>query len=468
MPESNGMEELAKAVHDLSANVTEYKKGAVDRQTVENIVSELFENMAGARGRGAPVMDLGSELGLPSPKVTVAREGRQRMNDIVSNDPQEVGRIIGASPAAVERFQNASDGVALLAGYFDDITDSDFYRAEFTPALEAISNTATVGSGADYVPTILSNNLIERVNLDLIVASLFPGVEMPSNPFHIPGLSVSRVRSGMGIENTDDADIGTADSPKRVKRVTPATRKIELNAKKFWAEAFCTKEQEEDAIIAMLEIITEELLDALAADLEDSIINGDTAAALDTAAGFYAVDDPLRNFDGLRKRCPAGTKTDATNTVLSAATLRTNRKRLKKYGTKPSELAHLISVTNYIQLLADPAVLTLDKYGPDATILTGELGKVDGVPVVLSEYVHDNLNATGVYDNVTTNRSLAITVSRRGFLLGNRREMMVEVLRELYSEYDTDAVKVSMRKAFESRFPNTEPTIALTYNLSTA
>jgi hypothetical protein len=97
----------------------------------------------------------------------------------------------------------------------------------------------------------------------------------------------------------------------------------------------------------------------------------------------------------------------------------------------------------------------------------GELGKVDGSPVVVSEYVRQDLNATGVQDGVTTNRTVAISVRTDGHVVGNRRGLKGEVLRELYAESDQDAIILSTRKALTSRYP-AETVVAVTYNGSTA
>jgi hypothetical protein len=134
---------------------------------------------------------------------------------------------------------------------------------------------------------------------------------------------------------------------------------------------------------------------------------------------------------------------------------------------RSDQLVHIVGMGSYLNLLSDTNVQTVDKYGPNATILTGELGKIDGAPIIVSEYVRADLNATGVYDGVTTNRSAAISINRRGFFVGERRGMTVQVLRELYAEFDQDAVLCSVRKAFEPRFPAaTEPIVAVTYNLA--
>jgi len=51
-------------------------------------------------------------------------------------------------------------------------------------------------------------------------------------------------------------------------------------------------------------------------------------------------------------------------------------------------------------------VRTVDKYGQFATVLNGELGKIDGIPVIVSEKIRENLNASGVYDGTTTTKTL--------------------------------------------------------------
>jgi hypothetical protein len=150
---------------------------------------------------------------------------------------------------------------------------------------------------------------------------------------------------------------------------------------------------------------------------------------------------------------------------LTVAHLRANRKKMGKYGIDPQKVAHVISMAGLIGLLDDTSVLTLEKYGPQATIFNGELAKVDGSPIIVSPAVRDDLNASGVYDGTTTTETVAISVYRPGFLRGSRRGVTVQVLRELYAEYDQDAIVASCRKAFVPRFPSTEKIVATTYNI---
>ena len=146
--------------------------------------------------------------------------------------------------------------------------------------------------------------------------------------------------------------------------------------------------------------------------------------------------------------------------------LAVNRKKMGKYGVDSSGIVHIVGIGSYVNLLADANLLTVDKYGPNATILTGELGRVGGIPIVVSEYVQSDLNATGVYDGVTTTKTIAITVDPSAFLIGNRRSMTVQLLTELYAEYDQDAIAVTHRKAFAPRYVSTDTVLALHYNLA--
>ncbi len=395
--------------------------------------------------------------------------GRERVLGLTVSDPSVVAEATGCDVDTVRAFHQASDGLvimsALLRGQAADPHEFDprelgFYQDTYRPLAQAMDST-TAGEGDEYVPTLLSGTLIERVQLELMVARLFEGVEMASNPFEIPGVALTRQRGATHAEQT--ADTGQTSIAKR----TPVTRKITLTAVKFAVMALLSREYEEDSLIAAIPHLQDEIVDYIAGDLEDAIINGDTTATHQDA-DVTAADDPRKSWQGLRKAALAATKTDGSNAALTAAMLRVNRKKMDAYGVRADQLAHVVSMAGYNQLLSDTATLTLEKYGAQAVVLTGELAKVDGVPVIVTQYVRQDLNATGVHDGVTTNRTIALTVNRRGWFFGNRRDMRVEVLREAFAEFDQDGVIVSTRKALAPRYPTaTEKLVAATYNLQT-
>jgi HK97 family phage major capsid protein len=469
-------------VKELIPQLTEAIQSLADRDTdaqtderIEGIKQDLetrLQAMTEEINRSRRSFDVDDEEAPSLPELR--RHGKvlslqERLNHIHSMSPGKAARWAKRPEADVEAFQQAADAVVFMqailgkqaadSGQRFDVRETDYWQDTYLPALHAM-DSATAAEGQEFVPKLLSGNLIERVNLALRVAALFPNIPMPSQPFDIPAYPVARQRAGTHAEQT--ADTGQT----KFKVLTPATRKVTLTAVKFAGRVLASKELEEDSIIAILPFIEGELVDYLAADIEDALINGDTAGThmdFDTTA----TDDPRKAWDGLRKRTQAGAKTDASAAALTVAMLRKNRKNMGKYGVNPRELVHILSINEYIDLLSDSAVYTLEKYGPQATILAGELGSVDSVPIIVSEYQRIDLNSSGVNDQTAANntKTLALTMSRRGFVMGSRRGLTVDIAREIYVESDQDLVLASWRRAFQSLYPTTELTTAYHYNV---
>lgn len=463
---------LAQSVATLNEHVEGLREGRVDEETVRRIVGEVMENQKivdrDLQSKKKSFDDVEDGIERLATQALGA-DTQEFLYSLQTLPAKETAPIVRRSAEEIAVFQQACDTVAILGALCQarqgdsestlptSVTETKFFKQRFQPLVQAIS-ASTGGSGAEFVPKELSANLIERVALELRVCALFPLIEMPTNPFDVPGRPVSRTRTSKATEQTAD----TGQTP--FSKLTPASRKITLTAAKFAAEALTSKEAEEDAIIAIMPFLIEEITDYLAADLEDATVNGDTAGAMDTG---WAASDPRKNFDGLRKFVQAAFKTDVGNAAPTVSnTVRANRKKMGKYGINPNKVAHLVSMSAYLQLLADPNVQTMEKYGPQATIVSGELGKADGSPIIVSEYVRQDLNATGVFDNVTTNRTELVSVYTGGWLRGSRRGLTVQVLRELYAEDDQDAVVATLRQALTSRYPNTEGHVAVAYNVA--
>jgi HK97 family phage prohead protease/HK97 family phage major capsid protein len=468
--ESEAVTEIAVAVRELAASVKDTNKTQADtRQMVENMREDLAEaqkrhaEAVNASRGGVDDEDTEDTLG----RSLISGDYSQRMAAIHQRDAERVAPLIRRDAADVREFHERADSLLLLEACLKatdpqvDVRDTSYYQEEYLPALRAM-DTATSGEGAEWVPTDLSSTLIDRVNLPLMVLAQFPMIPMPTNPYEVPGRAVARTRLGSHAEQTGDS------SQTKFKVVTPGSRKVTLTAKKFAGRALVSREAEEDAIVAMLPFLQNELVDFLTADLEDAAINGDTTGTHQDSDTTDA-DDPRKNWDGLRDIALNGLTNgsiDGGNAALTLAMLRANRKSMGKYGTRVGGLFHLMGLASYIDLLSDSNFQTVEKYGANATVLTGELGRADGIPVVVSEYAREDLNASGVYDATTTNRGAAFTVWGRGIWRGSRRSMTLETLRELYAESDQDAVILSKREAFEQAYPNSENVVAVTYNLS--
>jgi hypothetical protein len=119
----------------------------------------------------------------------------------------------------------------------------------------------------------------------------------------------------------------------------------------------------------------------------------------------------------------------------------------------------------YIKLLNDGAILTMDKYGDQATVLTGELGKIDGISVFASEdiFLADSDGKITETSNVV-NRGRMLLVHRPSWKVGYRRRPVSSM--EFLQGFDVWSMVVSTRFDLAGRTEGaSDDTVAILYNI---
>lgn len=160
----------------------------------------------------------------------------------------------------------------------------------------------------------------------------------------------------------------------------------------------------------------------------------------------------------------AGAKVNLDTFALHS--IRRMRQAMGVFGVDPAQLVFLTSMSVYHKMLNLDQVTTVDKYGPNATVLRGELGKLDGVPIVISEFARADLNASAVYDGVTTDRSILQLIRKDQFKIGNRREFRLESDRDITT--GVNILVASQRLHFRDVAPYASNKIAaMGYNIMT-
>jgi len=368
-----------------------------------------------------------------------------------ANDLVTLHKSFSKDPNVVE-FQKRADDLFIVSKILGiDPRQSKLYKDLWEPVseLRKAMTTANTGAGAEWIPTGFSADLIAKVELALKVAALHPRVKMPTDPFKIPALTgFSTAKLG------SEATAPTASSL--------ATANIVLDAKKLITYVPLSYELEEDSIIAVLPLIKDDIVKALARAQENAAINGDDSTShMDN--DVTNAEDVRKAWKGYRKLAISSAKIDCAGGV-TRDKLRALRKALGKYGIDQNELAWVVGISVYNQMLSLPEVITVDKYGPNATVLSGELAKFDGIPVIVSEYVREDLNATGVYDGTTTSKTIAILVRQDAFVFGDRRDVLIETFRDIKAQ-SIDVV-ASQRVAFSNRLPATDPIVGILYDIT--
>lgn len=321
---------------------------------------------------------------------------------------------------------------------------------------KALTSTGS-GTGDELVPTDLSSELQRRMYLssDLFALVALGEIQQPTDPYQFP---LSKTRPTF-YGNSSEGSATTASDP--------GTGNITLQTAKFMAKTLFSYELDEDAIIPILPWLQGELALAAAETMESVILNGDTSGThqdTDTAGITNAAEKFIK---GLRKYALAVTalKKDLSSGGISDANLRSMKKALGRWGTNPDDLVLVCGVNGQNDLEGLAEVSTVDKFGQNATIITGRLPKWRGVPIVTSAKCREDLNASGVNDGVTTSKGSIILFNRREFMLGRRRDFTIETFRDI----DTQQTKVvaSFRRSFvprETPAATTAQTVVVGYN----
>jgi len=333
--------------------------------------------------------------------------------------------------------------------------------------------TGTVGTTAGLelsrVNVDLSSQLQERLYAESAVANRLIGSEinMPTNPFKLPV-----VTSRPEFKLQKEATAGGYTNPADTGTQNVGTANVTLDTFKLVGVSEYSYEVDEDSVLAILPIITNQLASGAAASFEEAIINGDTSVthmdtAIANAAGALVGPPvvPAVNNANIAQRAVDGMVHYAlvTNTaqdvavggVLSAAAIGTLRSALGPYGLNPRDLALIVSIEDYNTLLIQDEVMHSEKYGAQGTIQNGVLPQIFGIDIVPSAAMRTTCDATGV-DTGAGGKSRCSLIHVPSWVVGVRREFTVEVDQDKIAQ--VNQVIASFRRDFKpigSNFPHT-------------
>jgi hypothetical protein len=354
----------------------------------------------------------------------------------------------------------------------------------------------TVGGGEDvsvgnFLPTPLYNQFIELLREKTFTRSLFRTINMPNAVLDIPAVSAgTRV-----YYQSAEADAGISTS------ITAS--KITLTARKLMAQVLMSKEVLEDANNNLQQVMTRDFASSLAAAEEEAFLVGRATVGTVTGAN-EAYDSPatasqLENnikrttnlwFDrsGAAEDLDSGSGTstynfanssnkicdgivsvgiDAGNVINAGGEsfygtgaytlLRQAINKLGILGRNKKDLALIINPVSSSQLLMSTELMTLEKYGRDATIITGEVGQLFGVKVIESTFLPTGVGDValagdeiqGSYQAETTHYGaggVAVLVHVPSVMVGDRRKVSINT--EEVLELDAFRTVLTSRVAF--------------------
>lgn len=305
-----------------------------------------------------------------------------------------------------------------------------------TEGLKAELDSTTSGEGDEWVPTNFSRQLTDAIVLEHRVANLFPLIQMPTEPFTMP-TQTAKPKASIVAE-------GAAPATATLGAGKPTTANKNLATKIFKYFLDFTDEVVEDSIIAIVPFVRRWTTLGLARGEETMIVNGDaTGAHMDS--DITDAEQPEKGQDGLRQF--GSSDTVGITDPLAATEIRAIRLLLSVgFRENPNNLVYITSGLGLIRMMGITEILTIDKVGPQATIVQGQLAQFDGSPVIVSEHVREDLNASGVHDGAVTNRTIIIAAHVPSFVRGSRRDPRVEIDKTIKTSVTT--MVASMRRGF--------------------
>ena len=252
------------------------------------------------------------------------------------------------------------------------------------------------GAAGDKWELEVSRNMESEVRRRLVVAPLFRAIAMETNVMTFP----LNPEAGLATWVTN-AQFGTTASPGAAQ--THALKEVTLNAYKVATMEYLNFEEEEDSLLVIMPIVRDAMVRRVSRAVDRAYLMG---------AGNGA--DPVR---GVALYDATSVVTPTNTGVASVANLRALRKDTGAWGLDPAEITYVVSTEVYYDLLDDTNFQTMDKVGPNATFLTGQVGMVGNSPVLVSAEFPAKAGGAAT---ATTNIG-AICVAPGNFLAGNQR-----------------------------------------------
>lgn len=320
------------------------------------------------------------------------------------------------------------------------------------------------GVGAELIPDQFLAQLHMEYQVPTVVRSLFNEVQMTSNTMLAPRID----RGGRPyIKGTV-----TSDNPALYPVSTVQMGQAQITAKGLATRYILDEELIEDSAVlllpAMQRMIAKDMRDAL----EDAIINGDATATHQDdianwdirgrwgSASLGGSNDHRRLFTGLRAAAFDKSSTLDINSFDAAKMLELISK-LGEYAASDKVLI-VSPEALYENLMGLDQLLTLEKFGPQATILTGQLGSIFGMPVVVSRFMSDDLAATGKYTGSGSTTGMLV-VSRESWNIFARRGIQIQQEQDITSgAYNMVATE---RLTFDSLDAAAVKNVAFGFNL---
>lgn len=346
--------------------------------------------------------------------------------------------------------QNTRHGMIYASKLFDkDITELKTFK-DFVTKSGMEHWDSGVGEWEEEYSTTVQNALRENLIVEPLFTSIpmsTPTMNMPINPDAgvATWVNDAALRSSLNpaAETGDGTDTSTGVA------VDHTIGEQTMIARKLATREYIGYEEEEDSIIALAPIIRDAVARRMAISADAALLRGTGNLTTDTSY------DPITGLElrGVAAVDAPGGATWAGDSSWSEDVIVNMRRNLLLYGLDPSQLVLIASHDMYYELMKLPNFKTVDVLADRATIITGQVGSLFGVKVIVSQAFDNSAITTG-----TVGTTLGIMCYPRNFVIGNLRGLMTEGDRDVINQ--KRVIVSSRRFAFQDIIAS-QGTIAL-------
>lgn len=328
-----------------------------------------------------------------------------------------------------------------------------------------LDHSTQTGYGDEWVPTVWSNEILERARQDNVILPLVRNVDMPSNPFIMPVESTDPSVYYVA-ETTAENQLTLADSNSPIPDSKIATTNITLTAGKLGTRTGISSELQEDGVPGTIPMYRRQAERVLANTIDNLLLNADSATSnnVNYDGGTPTATNPhMSQAKGFVKSALVSNGINAQGAAPTLAKIRQARFALQNGSIAAfNDLAIIADNQTYSKLLGMDEFITLDKAGPQATAQNGLIGFIDGIRVFATAELA--LAATNGKVSSTGGNNLygrLLIVDTRYWYLGYRRQVTQTL--EFLPYFDSWQMTTTVRLALVNQ--NDDHT-AMLYNIA--
>jgi HK97 family phage prohead protease/HK97 family phage major capsid protein len=440
-----------------TAPVEEIKKEAPRAEVSEPQVAELVQKTGEAIVKEADAADQQMLVKGDSNTAYTPRESEQvaELKAQMNKYQEEIAALQRSKmhyqeASRKEQFSDKDMANAVLVAKL--LNKRDIFDTKMGARMKAVTSV-------DQFLSNFSQNIYTEMEQQLVVAPMFNRMQVDAKTFRVP----------VADEDTD-GDVaqfasgtfatGIADSSRVPTSNQNTISSVDFTPHKFMATTHLAKDEEEDTVLPLLDFLRAAATRRLARAIDKSILRGtgalsgftaSPANAISAGTGYASVIEGVTNLTG---DVGAGLTVDtgSANDKADPSDIAAARTKLGKYGLQlGNDLVYITSIEGYNNLVTTSDFQTVDKFGPNATYLTGSVGAVYGIPIAISEFL----------DNVgTENNDIGVLLYKPGFMIAERRGIEIE------SEYEprqqVTAMYMSTRIDFKALTTNSSSALDAT------